>query len=57
MNRKQIIRFAINLKVPIELTWSCHTEGSVHCGRCYSCRQRLEAFNLLGLKDPAFSFK
>jgi 7-cyano-7-deazaguanine synthase len=55
MNRKQIIRLAIRLKAPIELTWSCHREGTVHCGRCYSCRQRLEAFNDLGLKDPAFS--
>lgn len=54
MNRKQIIRLAIRLKAPIELTWSCHREGTVHCGSCYSCRQRLEAFNDLGLKDPAF---
>jgi 7-cyano-7-deazaguanine synthase len=57
MNRKEIIRLAINLKAPIELTWSCHREGSVHCGKCYACRQRLEAFDLLGLKDPAFFFK
>jgi 7-cyano-7-deazaguanine synthase len=54
MNRKQIIRLAIKLKAPIELTWSCHREGTVHCGSCYSCKQRLEAFNELGLKDPAF---
>lgn len=54
MNRKQIIRLAIKLKAPIELTWSCHREGSVHCGSCYACRQRLEAFNDLGLKDPVF---
>ena len=58
MDRKQIIRLAITLKAPIELTWSCHREGSVQCGKCYACRQRLEAFDLLGLKDPAFfSFK
>jgi 7-cyano-7-deazaguanine synthase len=57
MNREQIIRLAINLKAPLELTWSCHREGRVHCGRCYACRQRLEAFNLLDLKDPAFFFK
>ena len=58
MNRKQIIKLATKLKVPIELTWSCHREGNIHCGSCYSCRQRLEAFDDLGLKDPAFlSFK
>jgi 7-cyano-7-deazaguanine synthase len=54
MNRKQIIRLAIKLKAPIELTWSCHREGTVHCGSCYACRQRLEAFSELGLKDPVF---
>lgn len=56
MNRKQIIKLATKLKVPIELTWSCHREGNIHCGSCYSCRQRLEAFGDLGLKDPAFLF-
>jgi 7-cyano-7-deazaguanine synthase len=57
MDRRQIIKLAIDLKVPIELTWSCHREGSIHCGKCYACRQRLEAFDSLGLQDPAFLFK
>jgi 7-cyano-7-deazaguanine synthase len=56
MNRKEIIRLAIKLKVPIEITWSCHREGTVHCGSCYACRERLEAFDDLGLKDPVFFF-
>jgi 7-cyano-7-deazaguanine synthase len=56
MNRKQIIRLAFKLGAPMELTWSCHREGTVHCGSCYACRQRLEAFHDLGLKDPAFFF-
>ena len=54
MNRKEIIQLAIRLKAPIEHTWSCHREGRMHCGRCYACRQRLEAFRSLGLQDPAF---
>lgn len=54
MSRKEIIQLAIKLKTPIEYTWSCHREGSAHCGRCYACRQRLEAFGSLHLKDPAF---
>jgi 7-cyano-7-deazaguanine synthase len=57
MDRKQIIKLAIKLKAPIELTWSCHREGAVHCGNCYACRQRVAAFDVLGLKDPAFLFK
>ncbi|MFL6474751.1 MAG: 7-cyano-7-deazaguanine synthase [Nitrososphaera sp.] len=56
MNRKQIVRLAMRLKAPIELTWSCHREGTTHCGHCYSCRQRIEAFDELRLKDPAFTF-
>lgn len=54
MDRAQIISLAKKLKVPIELTWSCHAEGDKHCGKCYSCRQRLEAFATLGITDPAF---
>lgn len=54
MDRKEIVRLAIRLKTPIGQTWSCHREGNAHCGRCYACRQRLEAFGSLGLKDPAF---
>lgn len=54
MNRRQIIRLAIKLKAPVELTWSCHRDGTVHCGSCYACKQRLKAFDDLGLKDPAF---
>jgi 7-cyano-7-deazaguanine synthase len=57
MDRRQIIKLAIDLKAPIELTWSCHREGSIHCGKCYACIQRLEAFDSLGLQDPAFLFK
>jgi 7-cyano-7-deazaguanine synthase len=54
MSRRDIIRLAIKLNIPMEQTWSCHREGSVHCGRCYACKQRLEAFDSLGLEDPVF---
>jgi 7-cyano-7-deazaguanine synthase len=55
IDRAGVIRLAKKLGVPIELTWSCHSDGDMHCGRCYACRQRLEAFGVLGLEDPAFS--
>ena len=54
MERKEIIRLAIRLGLPIEMTWSCHIGGRSHCGKCYACRQRLQAFGALGLKDPVF---
>jgi len=54
MDRKHIISLAINLKVPLELTWSCHTKARRHCGECYACMQRLDAFRSLGMIDPVF---
>jgi 7-cyano-7-deazaguanine synthase len=55
MNRQKIISLALEIEVPLELTWSCHNEGERHCRQCYSCSQRLEAFSYLGIKDPVFS--
>jgi 7-cyano-7-deazaguanine synthase len=55
MDRKTIINLAIELNVPIELTWSCHSnKAKTHCGQCYACIQRIEAFSSLGIKDPVF---
>jgi len=55
MDRKTIINLALELNVPIELTWSCHSnKAKTHCGQCYACTQRIEAFNSLGIKDPVF---
>lgn len=53
LSRVGVIKLARKLKVPIHLTWSCHGEGKLPCGRCYACKQRLNAFKLLGLTDPA----
>ena len=54
MDRKEVVRLAIKLELPVELTWSCHREGDVHCRQCYACKQRLDAFGSLGLQDPVF---
>jgi 7-cyano-7-deazaguanine synthase len=55
MDRVSIINLAFELEVPLELTWSCHDKGTKHCGRCYACLQRIEAFSSLGIRDPVFS--
>jgi len=54
MQRREIIKLAVKLKTPIALTWSCHRNGKLHCGRCYACKQRLEAFSAIGMRDPVF---
>lgn len=40
------------LEVPFAQTWSCYKGGALHCGRCGTCIERREAFDLAGVKDP-----
>ncbi len=40
------------LGVPYENTWSCYKGGEIHCGRCGTCVERREAFDLAGVSDP-----
>ncbi len=53
MRRSEIIKLAMRLDTPVELTWSCHRKGRRQCGKCYACKQRLRAFTSLGMSDPA----
>jgi 7-cyano-7-deazaguanine synthase len=55
LDRIGIINLAIRLRVPLDLTWSCHHAGETHCGRCYACESRSEAFRFLRMSDPAIS--
>ena len=48
----QVVRLAASLKVPLELTWSCHRDGSEHCWRCDGCASRRDSFTKAGVKDP-----
>lgn len=38
--------------VPWEHTRTCYKDQPISCGKCGSCVERLEAFNLVGLPDP-----
>lgn len=40
------------LGVPYQQTWSCYKGGDRHCGRCGTCVERREAFDLAGVTDP-----
>ncbi|MCB1782540.1 MAG: 7-cyano-7-deazaguanine synthase QueC [Alphaproteobacteria bacterium] len=40
------------LNVPFLETWSCYKGGEIHCGRCGTCVERREAFDLAGVADP-----
>jgi 7-cyano-7-deazaguanine synthase len=52
MSKAQIVEKAIELNVPLELTWSCYQNSQKACGVCDSCRLRLNGFKLSGHKDP-----
>jgi 7-cyano-7-deazaguanine synthase len=41
--KSEIVSFAKNEGVPLNLTYSCQEGGAVACGKCHSCRDR-EAF-------------
>lgn len=51
-SKAEIVKEAVRLKVPLELTWSCYRGGAKACGRCDSCLLRLEGFSRAGVKDP-----
>lgn len=37
---------------PFADTWSCYKGGDLHCGRCGTCVERREAFDIAGVPDP-----
>lgn len=52
MDKTTVVSLAARLGVPLELTWSCHGEGTEHCWRCDGCVKRERAFADAGLRDP-----
>jgi 7-cyano-7-deazaguanine synthase len=52
MTKGQIVKEGARLKVPFEKTWSCYVGADVHCGKCGTCVERREAFELARVPDP-----
>jgi 7-cyano-7-deazaguanine synthase len=44
-SKADIAKSAFKLNVPLQNTWSCYVGGDVHCGRCGTCVERLEAID------------
>jgi len=51
-SKASVVHLAQELKAPIHLTWSCYEGGPRACGRCDSCRIRLDAFKENNMEDP-----
>jgi 7-cyano-7-deazaguanine synthase len=54
MTKAEIIRQGLALGAPLHLTHSCYDPApdGTACGRCDSCRIRLEGFKAAGMSDP-----
>lgn len=50
--KTDILRRGIKLGVDYSLTWTCYEGKELACGKCGSCRERLEAFKAVGVEDP-----
>ncbi|MFQ5680669.1 MAG: 7-cyano-7-deazaguanine synthase QueC [Candidatus Omnitrophota bacterium] len=53
----EILRQALSLGVPLEMTWSCYKGNRRPCGVCDSCLLREKAFSRLKIRDPLFAGK
>ncbi len=53
LDKEKIVRLALKLKVPLELTWSCYAGKKHPCGKCDSCKLRAKGFLLAKAHDPA----
>ncbi|HRH95428.1 MAG TPA: 7-cyano-7-deazaguanine synthase QueC [Prosthecobacter sp.] len=52
LDKAGIAKLGASLGVDYGKTWSCYKGGDLHCGKCGTCVERIEAFALAGLDDP-----
>jgi 7-cyano-7-deazaguanine synthase len=52
MSKSEIVKKGIELRLPLEHTWSCYFNTEKACGKCESCRLRLKGFEEAQYKDP-----
>ncbi len=52
LSKDKIVKKAIELNAPLELSWSCYKSSDKACGVCDSCALRLRAFEKAHLEDP-----
>jgi 7-cyano-7-deazaguanine synthase len=50
--KTEIVKMAMELKAPLEYTWSCYEGGEFPCGKCDSCILRAKGFAEAGYEDP-----
>jgi 7-cyano-7-deazaguanine synthase len=53
MTKANIATRGSELGVDYSQTWSCYKGRDIHCGKCGTCVERREAFQLAGVQDPS----
>ncbi len=51
LSKADIVKKAMELEAPIDLSWSCYRSEVLACGTCDSCALRLRGFERAGLID------
>lgn len=51
ISKGEIAQQAVKYNVPLHETWSCYKGGKIHCGRCGTCVERLEAIDYAKAED------
>ena len=52
ITKADIAKRGSEIGVDYAKTWSCYKGGEKHCGKCGTCVERKEAFELAGVPDP-----
>lgn len=52
LKKDEIVKKAVELKAPLEFSWSCYERNDVACGVCDSCALRLRGFQKAHIEDP-----
>lgn len=50
--KEDIVSRGSELGIDFSQTWSCYKGGELHCGKCGTCVERKEAFEIAGVEDP-----
>ncbi len=53
LGKADIVRLGVEVRAPLDLTWSCYRGGRRPCGSCDSCALRERGFADAGVPDPA----
>ena len=52
LRKREIVGLGVELRAPLDVTWSCYGGETEACGVCDSCVLRLRAFAEAGVSDP-----